>query len=148
MKRWGFAVVAAAGFALAGCAGQAAPAPTSSAVNATVAVTSAAWSQEAVTACRTFTNSIPNMTLVESQIAKYKPTMTAEELSVAKTGWGLATASVSLPSSLGIDAEPEVHDALSAVAVALDTSITDPNYVKINAEAFGDAVAVCEEVGV
>lgn len=88
------------------------------------------------------------MALVESQIRQYKPTMTAQELSVAKTGWGLATASTTIPATIGNDAEPEVHQALAAVSAALGTSITSPDYVRVNAEAYSGAIDVCTKVGV
>lgn len=146
------ALVAGAGFLLAACGGQAqsGATPTPDAAATTVVVTSAApaWSNEAVTACRTFVNSVPNMALVQSQVAHYSATMTADQVSQARTGWGLATANMHLPASIGVAAEPEVHQALSGVVTALGTSITDPDYVRVNATAFSDALAVCSEVGV
>lgn len=145
MKRWGIAAaVVGAGLLLTACGG----ATTTATSAAPPTATSAAWSDEAVTACRTFINSVPNMALVKSEVSHYSPNMSADQLSQAKTGWGLATANVHLPAGLGVDAEPEVHQALAGVATALSTSITDPSYVQANATAFSNAITVCGKVGV
>lgn len=145
---------------LAGCSGPAAsqPSATSAAATSSAAIptvsTAAAWSAEAVTACRTFVNAVPNMSLIESQIAQYKPVMTDQERSLAATGWGLGTAGMVLPGNLGINAEPEVYQAMKGVAIALDTKVVNrdysPNteYARINTEAFSKAIEVCTDVGV
>jgi hypothetical protein len=121
-----------------------APAPT---------VTNAAWSPEAVTACRTFVNSgNPQMILLaRSSLNKYRTDMTPQEISQAGTGWGLATANMSFPDRVGQDAEPEVYQALSAVSTALDFSISrggQEAYVKVMSAAFMKAIDVCTQVGV
>ena len=150
------AVAASAGLLLAGCGGNAPATPAAPTSSAPVAATSASaaptWSSEAVAACRTFVNSVQNMTLLKAQIANFKQPTTQDELNSAATGWGLATAGMSIPANLGANAEPEVYQAMKAVSVALDASPVNPdltsntNYAKLNADAFLDAIDVCAEV--
>lgn len=152
------AVAASAGLLLAGCGGNAPATPAAPTSSDPVAATSASaaptWSSEAVTACRTFVNSVQNMTLLEAQVANFKQPTTKDELSLAATGWGLATAGMNLPANLGADAEPEVYQAMKAVNIALESSpvnsdlTSNTNYAKLNADAFSNALDVCTEVGV
>lgn len=51
--------------------------------------------------------------------------MTEDELSLANTGWGLATANVDFSPKMGVDAEPEVYEALSGVFAAMQLRRSD-----------------------
>lgn len=152
---------------LAGCSGQAASqgaeAPqTSSAAISSALPTAAAWSDEAVKACRTFVNSVPNLSAAQTPDFQYSPAMTDQQLGVAVTGWGMATAGMTLQAGLGKSAEPEVYQAMSAVAAALDVSPADTKailngepasaqqtvYVQGLTDSFAEAIDVCTDVGV
>ncbi len=94
------------------------------------------------------------MSLLKSQIANYKQPVTQDDLNLAATGWGLATAGMELPGNLGVNAEPEVYQAMKSVKIALASSpvnsdlTSNTNYARTNAEAFSAAIAVCTKVGV
>lgn len=145
------ALTVSAGLTLSACSPDAsAPAASSTAAATSASVT---WSNEAVTACRTFVNAVPNWPLVQSQLDQNHPT-TEAQWSQEVTGWGLATAGVRLPSDLGKNAEPEVYEALTAVNAALQTTpvnqdlTTNYDYVNSRMIAFTDAITVCDKVGV
>lgn len=171
MKARNLLYVVAAAVMLAGCgsgqttapaassaqAASSAPVTSKPTATAAPASTAAAWSPEAVTACRAFVNSgYPTMvSMAQSPLNQYRPGMTEAELSQANVGWGLASAGMktSLPARLGQDAEPEVYQALSGVSVALaNLSPIGPDgvegYVKGMSFAFGNAIAICKQVGV
>jgi len=165
-------IIAAIGLAaaLAGCAGSDPPAATPTPTTATTttgsssaATSASAWSPEAVTACRQFVNGVgaSSLRMAQSSNQKWQPGMTADQLSLASTGWGLTVAMMHVPANIGMDAEPEVHDALAgAVAVAAtllpvthapgSATVIDNHdaYVKGMSYAFGKAIDVCTRVGV
>ena len=147
------ALTVSAGLALTACSGATTPPQPSASPAAATAPTSAAWSSEAVTACRTFVDAVPNWSLVETQLKQTHPS-TAAQWSQTITGWGLATAGVTVPADLGANAEPEVHKALAEVSAALQTTpvnsdnSTNYDYVNTRMIAFKDATAVCAKVGV
>jgi len=148
------ALIAGAGYLLAACGGttDAAP-PTPAQTPAVTATTTAAWSDEAVTACRIFVNAVPNWALVQTLLQQNHPT-TAAQWSQTGTGWALATAGVQLPPGLGANAEPEIHKALTEVNTALQTppvnrdGSTNYDYVNSRMIGFHDAVNVCGRAGV
>lgn len=128
---------------------------------ATTAPSASDWSNEAVVACRTFVNELSSSGMgisgVQSLLKRYKPGMSAEDYSVATTGWGLTVAGVDLPPGLGRDAEPEVYQALNQAAAALGLPVASPElsvagshkkYVDAMAKGFQPAVDICTEVGV
>ena len=96
-------------------------------------------------------NAVPYYYMASNTIQKYRTGMPPAELSLAGTSWGMTTANVNLPRNLGIDAEPEVYQALSAVnaAIGLSSSRTDPEArIKATSTAFDDVIEVCTKVGV
>ena len=127
----------------------------------TTAPSTPAWSNEAVVACRTFVNELSSSGMgisgVQSLLKRYEPGMSAEDYSVATTGWGLTVANVELPPGLGRDAEPEVYEALNQAATAMELPVASPElsvyeshkkYVDAMVKGFEPAVEICTEVGV
>ena len=106
------------------------------------------------------------LSMANSDLQQYRSDMTADEISLAATGWGLTTANMNLPANIGDTAESEVHDALAAVIAAkplpriargnqpggvgtdAENTAAAAAYVRAMSKAFNTAIDVSTRVGV